>query len=73
MSRLTALSARTGVDALVAFADLTRFMVNSRRHGDAAMAEVLDTLYRRAAAHVETDRRRARQADRRRRAGRLRR
>ncbi len=47
-------SARTEKALLIVFADLTRFMVNSRGTPDAALAELLDGYYRHAEGAVET-------------------
>ena len=41
-------SSRVEQAVLIVFADLTRFMVNSRRTPDAALAELLDGYYRHA-------------------------
>lgn len=45
-------SARTEKALLIVFADLTRFMVNSRGTPDAALAEMLDGYYRHAEGAV---------------------
>lgn len=44
----TVSSARVEQPVLIVFADLTRFMANSRSAGDAALAELLDGYYRHA-------------------------
>jgi class 3 adenylate cyclase len=48
-----ALSSRVEQAVLILFADLTRFMVNSRSTPDAALAELLDGYYRYAEGLVE--------------------
>ncbi len=47
------LSARVEQPVLIVFADLTRFMANSRSAADAALAELLDGYYRHAHGLVE--------------------
>jgi len=49
---IAASSPRTETPLLIVFADLTRFMVNSRGTPDAALAELLDGYYRHAEGAV---------------------
>jgi class 3 adenylate cyclase len=49
------LSSRVEQAVLIVFADLTRFMVNSRSTPDAALAELLDGYYRHAEGLVEAE------------------